>query len=458
MMKETLLVVDDDYDVLHALALMLEAEGYIVISKSEPKDVIKIIKSQDVSLVVTDLNFTLDTTSGSEGISLIQEIRKLDDVIPIVAMTGWGSVELAVEALQSGANDFVQKPWENERLLSIVSNQLKQKNVTKENQKLAACNELLQNADFNQQELVAHSPVMQQLVATLERVALNEINVLLTGENGTGKSVFARFIHDKSTRSDEQFVSVNMGAVTETLFESEMFGHVKGAFTDAKQTRIGRFELASNGTLFLDEIGNTPMSQQAKLLRVLEDRKFEKVGSSKTQDANVRLICATNADIDKLIAASQFRQDLLYRINTVEICIPPLRERILDIAPLAEYFLAKASVKYNGVGIRFSQTAMAALTQYCWPGNVRELSQVVERAHILSHQEEITVQALQLPRAVNVNEKLPLDSHSTLEQIEQQVLKQRLDHFSGDAILAAQSLGLSRSTFYRRLSKAKGDM
>ncbi|MBD1581961.1 sigma-54-dependent transcriptional regulator [Pseudoalteromonas sp. S16_S37] len=457
-MSDPILIIDDDEGIRHALSLLLLAEGYMCLQANSPTEAKQLLKSNTIGLVITDLNFTQDTTSAEEGLAFIQHVRADDEQTPIIAITGWGSIEIAVKAMQLGANDFVQKPWENERLLNIIRTQLQLAKAKQRTQKLAIHNQLLQNELGFVSGLIAHSEQIKSVLATLSQVAKSDVSVLLTGENGTGKSLFARYLHDLSARKDEQLISVNMGAVSESLFESEMFGHVKGAFTDAKSQRIGRFELADEGTLFLDEIANTPYSQQAKLLRVLEEKQFEKVGASKTQSVDVRLVSATNADLNHAVASGAFRKDLLYRINTVQIHIPPLRERIADILPLAHYFLQRAIEKYAAQGRVLTPQAQHALQHYQWPGNVRELGHLMERAHILAPSEHIDIEHLNLAPTPQVqaisNEGQTNSAHLlTLSEIEQQTLAQRLAHFNGDAVTAAQSLGLSRSTFYRRLNK-----
>jgi DNA-binding NtrC family response regulator len=365
--------------------------------------------------------------------------------------------------MQQGANDFIQKPWDIDRLIAIINNLLKLASVEKKSQQLSQKNSLLKqqiNKEFDG-EVIAKSSAMQETMSVIQQVAKSNANVLLTGENGTGKSMFARYIHQHSPRVDNEQISVNMGAVTETLFESEMFGHIKGAFTDAKENRIGRFELADNGTLFLDEIANTPYSQQAKLLRVLEDSEFEKVGANKTQSVNVRLISATNANLTEAVTNGQFRKDLLYRINTIAIEIPPLRNRVEDIIPLAQSFL----VSHSASDIKLTTAAKNALKDYSWPGNIQELSHVIERALILCQNALIDVSDLGLPLDTMKIEQttsisLQHDSQTTenaplasLEDLELDIIDKRLAHFNGNALKAAKSLGLSRSAFYRRLDK-----
>ena len=455
-MKQKILPVDDDNDILSALKMLLVPEGFEVRLTQNPEAAIAAVRKENFSLVLMDLNYSLDTTSGEEGLQLIASIRKLDECLPIVVMTGWATIEVAVSTMQNGANDFIQKPWDIDRLIAIINNQIKLAQSEKNSQKLKQQNQLLEqqvNREF-QGELIALSPVMQKTMAIINQVAKSNASVLLTGENGTGKSMFARYIHEHSSRVQANQISVNMGAVTETLFESEMFGHVKGAFTDAKSTRIGRFELADEGTLFLDEIANTPYSQQSKLLRVLEDSEFEKVGGNKTQSVDIRLISATNANLSDAVTNGSFRKDLLYRINTIAIEIPPLRDRKEDIIALAQSCLKIISLN-NNANLTVSSAAKKALVDYDWPGNIRELNHVMERAQILCQNSTINVDDLGLPVNNAKMEALVVepDELATLETMELDIIDQRLSYFNGNALKAAKSLGLSRSAFYRRLEK-----
>lgn len=462
-MNKNILLVDDDLDILSALKILLVPEGYGVNLCQTPSSALAAIKKTQFDLVLMDLNYSLDTTSGEEGLTLIANIRKLDEDLPIVVMTGWATVEVAVSTMQNGANDFVQKPWDVDRLINIICNQIKLAQSEKNTRRLSQQNQLLQqhlDSEF-EGDIISQSPVMQKTMAMIEQVAQSNASVLLTGENGTGKSMFARYIHQKSKRHLADQISVNMGAVTETLFESEMFGHVKGAFTDAKSTRIGRFELADGGSLFLDEIANTPYSQQGKLLRVLEEQQFEKVGASKTQSVDIRLICATNANLNEAVVTGKFRKDLLYRVNTFTIEVPPLRARKDDIILLADAFLAQSATKHGQLKLMLDEAAKRALEAYSWPGNIRELNHVMERAQILSHGDVIGVADLGLPvnnigiaepdvMQVNSNEATVLLS---LAELELNLIDQRLSHFEGNVLKAAKSLGLSRSALYRRLDK-----
>lgn len=459
-MTHNILVADDDEGILSALKMLLKSEGLSVVTAESPEQALAALRSQDFNLILMDLNFSLDTTSGDEGLRLITAVRQLDELVPIVVMTGWGTIEVAVNTMKNGANDFIQKPWENDRLLAIIKNQIQLANAQKQSQKLSQQNQLLREEVSPTNDIITESDAIQRVLNTIRQVAKSDANVLLTGENGTGKSMFARYLHNLSPRKNSALISVNMGAVTESLFESEMFGHVKGAFTDAKLSRIGRFELADEGSLFLDEIANTPYSQQGKLLRVLEESQFEKVGSSKTQTVNFRLITATNSDLNLAVSEGRFRKDLLYRINTVEIEIPALRHRIEDIIPLANAFLINAAKKYSQPTLAISRAAESALKSYLWPGNVRELSHVMERAQILCQTSCIQVCDLGLnvpttPEQEKIAMKAEANDLRSIDEIETEIIDKRLTYFGGDALKASKSLGLSRSAFYRRLEKSK---
>jgi len=455
-----ILVADDDHNILAALKLLLSCADYEVALASQPEQVVRLFSEESFACVLLDLNFNLDTTSGEEGLLLIEQLKQIDDAVPVVVMTGWATVELAVNTMQKGAADFIQKPWENERVLAIIETQIRLAKQYHQAQKLDQENQLLKAESGRFEPLIAESQSMKQVLTMANQVAISDINVLIIGENGTGKSLLAEHIHEMSARSDHSLINVNMGAITENLFESEMFGHVKGAFTDARENRIGRFELAEQGSLFLDEIGNIPLSQQSKLLRVLESQQFEKVGSSKTQQADVRIIAATNANIEQFVKDGLFRQDLLYRLNTVVLELPPLRQRLDDIVPMAEYFLEKFSRKYQRQGLYFSAAAKAELIAYQWPGNIRELNHMIERAVVLSTAPEICLTQLVLtPKAaeVTVNQQ-GQDDYSdelerTLDDIESEIIQKRLQRHGGNMVDVAKSLGLSRSAFYRRIDK-----
>jgi DNA-binding NtrC family response regulator len=457
---QRLLIADDDHNILAALKLLLSCADYDVTLASHPAQVVKLFSQQSFDCVLLDLNFDLDTTSGAEGLALIEQLNEIDEIVPIVVMTGWATVELAVSAMQKGAVDFIQKPWENERVLSIVETQIRLAKQCHQALKLSQENQLLKSDNGYFDRLIAESASMKQVLAMANQVALSDINILITGDNGTGKSLLAEHIHAQSTRSEHSLINVNMGAISESLFESEMFGHVKGAFTDARENRIGRFELADQGSLFLDEIGNIPLSQQAKLLRVLESQQFEKVGASKTQQVDTRVIAATNADIEALIKAGQFRQDLLYRLNTVVLRLPSLRERIDDIMPMADHFLTVFAEKYHKQALFFSAQAITALLAYQWPGNIRELNHMIERAVVLSTDKEICLAQLALTSIENSSPTKPqnVDDHAddlerTLDEIDREIIQRRLQRHGGNMVDVATSLGLSRSAFYRRIDK-----
>ncbi len=456
-----ILIADDDASIVAALRLFLKSEGFKVTTATSPAEVEFLIKSKEIDLALIDLNYQLDTTSGQEGLQLTQKLKEYDADLTVVCMTGWATVEIAVQAMQLGAGDFISKPWENDRLLSIINNQLALRRQTKNNLKLTEENNNLkqQIAVLDGHELVAESSAMQSLLATLAQIAQADINILITGENGTGKSLLASHIHQLSARANNTFVSVNMGAITDTLFESEMFGHVKGAFTDAKENRIGRVELADQGTLFLDEIANIPLAQQAKLLRLLEEHQFEKVGASKTQQADIRVISATNGDLTQMVSDKSFRQDLLYRLNTFVVEIPPLKARLDDIVPMAENFMAKSAARYNKSTPKLSAQAKEQLLSYAWPGNVRELSHTMERATLLARDEIFSEHLMLVDSGVNhseaefINSEANFSDEMTMEDIEKRVIEQRLKLNKGNATDAAKSLAMSRSAFYRRLDK-----
>lgn len=449
-----ILIADDQVDVLAALRLLLKGEHYDIVTASSPAGVLKIVESQDFDLVLIDLNYARDTTSGSEGLDLLPRIHAIDATLPVVVMTAWGSVDVAVEAMRRGARDFIQKPWDNARLLAVLRTQIELVQALRRGQRLEAENITLRDdsAAAKLPQIVAESPAMKSVLNVVRRIGPADANVLITGENGTGKEVIARSLHAVSTRSGKPLVSVNAGALAESLFESELFGHVRGAFTDAKTDRIGRFELADGGTLFLDEISNVPLNLQPKLLRVLETGEFERVGSSKTRRVNVRVLSATNADLKSDVAAGRFRQDLIFRLNTVEIHLPPLRDRREDIAPLADHFLRQHSERYRRGWMEFTLQAIDALRQHSWPGNVRELDHIIERAVLMSSSSTVTAMdlALQNTPAAQVSARL---EEMSLEDAECLLIKKALARFEGNANRAAESLGLSRSALYRRLQK-----
>jgi DNA-binding NtrC family response regulator len=446
-MRPRLLIVDDHQDVLAALRLALKNEGIDVVAAGSPAGAMSIAAAEQIDLALIDLNYARDTTSGAEGLELLTKLRRIDPLLPIIVMTAWASIELVVEAMRAGARDFVEKPWDNQRLLTVVRNQLELSRALRRTRQLEAQNELLTSGE--ETRLIADSAAMNEVLTIAKRVAASDASILITGENGTGKSLLARLVHAWSPRRAQSLIEVNVGALSAGVFESEMFGHLRGAFTDAREERAGRFELADGGTLFLDEIGNLPAAQQAKLLRVLESGEFEPVGSSRTRKADVRLICATNADPRQLIHEGRFRQDLLFRINTVEICMPALRSRREDIAPLAVAALQSASKRHGRPQVELEPDALRALQGYAWPGNVRELRNVIERAVLLATGASVGLADLRLEAAQSV----PTLEEMSLEDAERALIRSALKRFNGSAAAAAEALGLSRSAIYRRLEK-----
>jgi DNA-binding NtrC family response regulator len=447
-MQPRILIADDQPDILSALKLLLKREGYEVATATSPAGVLDVVAREPVDVALVDLNYSRDTTSGEEGLALVEQLHREHPDLPIVVMTAWASVEVAVRAMRQGANDFIEKPWNNQRLTSLIANQVKLAEARQRGRRLADENALLRAGDVA--TVVARSRAMQDVVRMARQVGPSDASVLITGEPGTGKSLFAKLIHDWSERVDKSFISVNAGGLPETVFESEMFGHVKGAFTDAKADRAGRFELADGGTLFLDEIGNVPPAQQARLLRALETGEFERVGSSRTQRADVRVISATNADLSAMIADGRFREDLYFRINTVEIRLPPLRERREEILEFATAQLARKAAQYGRNVKGFDTAAIGALEQYAWPGNVRELNSVVERSVLLAAGMEVGVADLRLSAA---RAGPPPLEEMSLEDAERALIRSAIKRSGGSVPAAAEALGLSRSAMYRRLEK-----
>ena len=441
------LIADDQRDVLEALRILLKGEGHQTESVTSVSGIFNALQQRDYALLMMDLNYTRDTTSGQEGLEVIPKIQALDSTLPIVVMTAWATIDLAVEAMKRGARDFVPKPWDNERLLTIVRTQIELGSALRKGRKLEAANKLLGG---NVPNMIADAPSMRPVVEMISRVAPSDANILITGENGTGKSLIAQALHALSPRASHGMITVNMGGLSETLFESELFGHVKGAFTDAKSDRAGRFELADESSLFMDEIANIPLNQQAKLLRVIETGEFERVGSSKTLRANVRIISASNANLADEVAAGRFRQDLLFRLNTIEIALPPLRDRREDIIPLANNFLSQHTQRYRKELIGFDETARDRLLQHSFPGNVRELDHVIERAVLMARGSHLKAADLGLTTAGGESKSL---EDMSLEEVEAFLIKKALARNNGNARKAAEALGLSRSAFYRRLQQ-----
>jgi len=441
------LIADDQRDVLEALRILLKGVGHQTESVTSVSGIFNALQQRDYALLMMDLNYTRDTTSGQEGLEVIPKIQALDSTLPIVVMTAWATIDLAVEAMKRGARDFVPKPWENERLLTIVRTQIELGSALRKGRKLEAANKLLGG---NVPNLIADAPSMRPVIEMIQQVAPSDANILITGENGTGKSLIAQALHALSPRASHSMITVNMGGLSETLFESELFGHVKGAFTDAKSDRAGRFELADESSLFMDEIANIPLNQQAKLLRVIESGEFERVGSSKTLHANVRIVSATNSNLADEVAAGRFRQDLLFRLNTIEIALPPLRDRREDIIPLANNFLRMHAQRYRKELGGFDETARDRLLQHSFPGNVRELDHVIERAVLMARGSQIKAADLGLTTAGGESKSL---EDMSLEEVEAFLIKKALARNNGNARKAAEALGLSRSAFYRRLQQ-----
>jgi len=443
MKNATILIADDDEDIRLALNLLLSAQGYQIIEAANAKEIIIESNRQQPDLVLLDMNFSRDTTSGQEGLAILEQLQPLN--IPVILMTAWGSIELAVQGLQKGANDFIEKPWNKLKLLNSIGQQLNFSRVKEQNQ---GYRQLL--ASDNKKAWVCQSESMQAIETLVAQIAPTDANILILGENGTGKSLLAERIHQLSSRQQAPLIAVNMAAIPDNLFESELFGHQKGAFTDAKQNRVGRFQLADKGTLFFDEIGSLPLTLQPKLLRVLETGHYEVLGSSQTQVADVRLISATNANLNQLVSEQAFRQDLLYRLNTIVITIPPLRERLADISALANCFIAKFSEKYHKQILILSSCALSKLKQHNWPGNIREFSHVIERAVLLTSADEITAQQLLLENTDSATDSVILQP---LEEAEKQLIEKAMTVTGGQVIEAAKLLDISRNALYRRLEK-----
>ncbi len=443
-----ILIADDQPDVIEALRLLLKAEGYLIDSANSPASALAALDKSDFDVVIIDLNYTRDTTSGEEGLDLLSRIQAVDPMVPVVVMTAWGSVEVAVEAMRRGARDFIQKPWENARLIAIVRTQVELSQALRQGKRLEAENRLLGGDHLP--AFIAEAPSMQPVKQLIARVGPSDANVLVTGEPGTGKEVVARTLHAISERSAKPMVTVNAGGLAEGVFESELFGHIKGAFTDAKMDRVGRFELADQGTLFLDEIANVPLNLQAKMLRVLETGEMERVGSSKTRRVDARIISATNANLADEVANNRFREDLLFRLNTIEIHIPPLRERREDIPILASHFLGMHAKRYRKPLHGFDKPALQALLENPWQGNVRELNHVVERAVLMAQENQVRLGDLALRSTSAAAARL---EDMSLEEVEAFLIKKALARYSGNVSQAAHALGLSRSALYRRLQR-----
>lgn len=448
MSTPRLLIADDQSDVLEALKLLLKGEGFAVETAASPRAVLAAVEAREFDALLVDMNYARDTTSGAEGLDLLSRVQAVEGAPPVVVMTAWGSIDGAVEAMRRGARDYVEKPWDNRRLLATLRTQVELGRALRKSQRLELENRTLRREGLP--ELIAESPTMQPVLRLMQRVGPSDANVLVLGEHGTGKEVVARWLHGSSARAERPMIAVNLGGIPDGLFESELFGHVRGAFTDAKADRIGRFELAEGGTLFLDEVANLPLPQQAKLLRVLETGEYERVGASRSRRADVRVIAATNADIQSEVRAGRFREDLLFRLNTVEIRLPPLRERRPDVPLLATHFLRRYAARYRKAAEEFAPDAMELLLRHSWPGNVRELDHVVERAVLLTDGRQ--VQAGDLGPAGAADGAGALEQMS-LEDVERVLIRKALARAAGNVSDAAKALGLSRSALYRRLKR-----
>jgi DNA-binding NtrC family response regulator len=442
-----ILVADDQHDVLEALRLLLKGHGFDVQTVNSPSAALAALERHDYDAMLLDMNYTRDTTSGREGLDLLTTLQSLEPFMPVVVMTAWGSIDNAVEAMRRGARDYIEKPWDNARLVSIVGTQVELGRALRRAQRLETENRLLRRDHLPQ--MIAESPKMKPILQLMERVGPSDANVLITGEHGTGKELVAQWLHASSVRKARSFIAVNMGGLSEGLFESELFGHVKGSFTDAKTDRVGRFELADAGTLFLDEIGTVPLSLQSKLLRVLQTGDVERVGSSKARHVDVRVISATNANLQTEVAEGRFREDLLFRLNTIEIHLPPLRDRRDDIPALAMHFLRRHATRYRKPLTGFDAGAMQMMLAHAWPGNIRELDHAIERAVLLAQGEQLRAVDLGLRATSSAAPRL---EELPLEDVEKMLIQKALARYEGNVSRAAQALGLSRSALYRRIA------
>jgi DNA-binding NtrC family response regulator len=446
------LIIDDNEDILFAAKLLLKPYTSSVQTEKDPNNILSLLKKESYDVIFLDMNFTKDITSGEEGFFWLREILSIDPAAVVILITAYGDVETAVRAIKEGATDFVLKPWQNEKFIATFSSAVKLRESKIQLKNLLDRQKQL-NFDKSQSfhDLIGTSDAIKEVFSTIEKVASTDANVLILGENGTGKELVAHALHKRSKRANEVFVSVDMGAVSAGLFESELFGHVKGAFTDAKEDRAGRFETASGGTMFLDEIGNISLEQQAKLLSVLQNRKVTRVGSNNAKEIDIRLICATNKPIYNMVTENSFRQDLLYRINTVEIKIPPLRERISDIPLLAHYFLSLYKKKYNKESLTINPATINKLENYAWPGNVRELQHALERSVILCDSGVLNPSDFYFSKYES-KEDIFLENFN-LEEVEKTIIRKILVKHDGNVTKAARELGLTRTSLYRRMEK-----
>jgi len=451
--KGKILVVDDDADVLQAARLFLKQHVKSIETEKDPNSIPTLLKNNRYDLILLDMNFTEDVSSGKEGFFWLKEILKIDPSIAVILITAYGDIDKAVQAVKAGATDFVLKPWKNEKLLTTVMSAMQLTDSKREVAELKETQKQINSdIDHHYRDIIGRSPAMINVFNTIEKVAATDANVLILGENGTGKEVIARALHRRSARHENVFMNVDMGAITESLFESELFGYVKGAFTDAKEDKAGRFELANGGTLFLDEIGNLPLPLQSKLLTVLQNRKVNRVGSAKSKEIDIRLLCATNQSLKEMVADSTFRQDLLFRINTIEIQLPPLRDRIEDIEALTDHFIKLYSKKYKKEVNGCSKETIKKLEKHSWPGNVRELQHATERAVIMSESTILQPSDFLLTQEISDSEQVVFEDYN-LEEVEKMVLRKALKKHEGNISKAADELGLTRASLYRRMDK-----
>ncbi|MCH7403658.1 sigma-54-dependent transcriptional regulator [Belliella kenyensis] len=449
-----ILIIDDNEDLLFAAKMHLKKYAKEVTIEKDPRRIPFLVNNNSYDVILLDMNFTDDTTSGKEGFHWLKQIKEIDSKAVVILITAFGDVEMAVKALKEGASDFILKPWQNEKLLATLTAATRLKESYDQVDKLSKKQKQLQS-DLKKPyaDIIGTSASMKNIFSIIDKVAQTDANILILGENGTGKELIARAIHDRSLRKDDIFVGVDMGAITESLFESELFGHKKGAYTDAKEDRAGRFEIADNGTLFLDEIGNLSMPLQSKLLTVLQKREVTRIGTNKAIPVDIRLICATNMHVHDMVMDNTFRQDLLYRINTVEIFLPPLRERQDDIPLLANHFLKIYGQKYRKEFKGFKPAGMQLLQQYQWPGNIRELQHAIERAIIMAEGEELDSRDFFFLSSKPVNEKVSSPASYNLDEVEKNVIQKAIDKNGGNISKAAKELGLTRASLYRRLEK-----
>lgn len=451
--KGNILIADDNKSILTSLEILLTPEFSYVRSVSNPNLILSELRKKDINLVILDMNFSAGVNNGNEGFYWLRKIKEFNSDVSVVMITAYGDVETAVRALKEGASDFVLKPWDNDKLLATLKLAIQLNTSKKEIKQLKERESgLKKEMNRDQREIIGSSQQIQEVLKMAKKVAKTDANVLLTGENGTGKELIAQEIHRLSDRNDEILVNVDMGAIPETLFESELFGHIKGAFTDAKESRPGKFELANKGTLFLDEIGNLSFHMQSKLLAVLQNRKITRIGSNIPVPVDIRLICATNRNLDAMVKESLFREDLLYRINTIQIEIPPLRNRGNDITELSEFFLRKFIIKYGKSEMRINHQAIDKLMNYSWPGNIRELQNTIEKAVILCDSSVIKPEDLYLKPAQGISENDPL---ITLDEVEERMINMALEKNNGNLTAAAGQLGITRQTLYNKFKKIR---